>query len=125
MTLLEKLDRIPPVAFRILAAKNGRALGPDEIAERSGLSRSTVQRTSSLKSWAGVRVEIAEAFVKGCGYRITHYKEPLRRLRVLRERGLSGMKHLNVGPHAPLWKRGANGNRMKFLIKIITDERAD
>lgn len=120
MTLLDKLDRIPPMLFRILAAKNGVALGPDEIAARSGLSRSTVQRTSTLKTWAGVRLEVAEKFVMGCGYSLNNYKEPLRRLRVVQTHGVSALKHLKVSPNAPLWKRGANGNRLKFIKRIVT-----
>lgn len=120
MSLLEKLDAIPPCIFRILAAEHGVALGPDEIAKRSGLSRSTVQRTSTLKTWAGVKIEVAEKFVRGCGYSISNFKEPLRRMRVLQEHGLAGLKHLNVRSTAPLWKRGANGNRIKFIKRIIT-----
>lgn len=122
MRLLDRLDKIPPCVFRILAAENGVALGPDEIAKRSGLSRSTVQRISELKTWANVRIDVSERFVMGCGFDISNLKKPLRRLRILQERGLHGMKHLNIKPTAPLWKRGANANRIKFITRIITQQ---
>lgn len=116
----EKLNRIPPFAYRLIAARHSIAIGPDEIAERSGLSRSTVQRVSELKTWAGVKIEVAERFVRGCGFSIHRPKEAMRRMRVLQERGIKGLKHLNVSGSAPLWKRGANGNRIKFFKRIIT-----
>lgn len=118
--LVKKLDRVPPWAFRLLAARHGKALGPDRIAATSGLSRSTVQRISSLKTWAGVKVEVIEMFVHGCGFSITKYREPLKRLRSVQAHGLRGLRHMNVKKTAPLWKRGANGNRLKFISRIIT-----
>lgn len=120
MTLLERLNILPPYLMRVLAARYGRALGPDEIARRSGLSRSTIQRTSTRKSWAGIRIDVAIKYAKGCGFELGQNKNALRKLRLVQKNGIASLKHLKVSPNAPLFKRGANGNRLKFITKIIT-----
>lgn len=120
MSFLSKADRVSPIAFRLIAAHHGVAIGPDEIAKRSGLSRSTVQRISARNTWAGVDIDTVDAFIMGCGYSSDNYKEPLRRLRIIQKRGLRGLKHFNIKNTAPLWRRGANGNRLKFIKRIIT-----
>lgn len=106
--------------YRLCAAENGRALGPDELAKRSGLSRSSVQRISAKLKWDSITMAAAEKFVAACGFKFGSHKEINQRLRVLREHGVRGMKHLQVGSAAPLWQRGANANRIKFISKIIT-----
>ncbi len=120
MSFLDKANRVPPIAFRLIAARHGVAIGPNEIARRSGLSRSTVHRISSHTTWAGVAIDTIDKFVAGCGYSTDNYKVPLRRLKLVQENGIRSLKHLNVEKTAPLWKRGANGNRLKFIQRIIT-----
>lgn len=119
MSLLSRLDQTPPCVMRLLAARYSMAIGPDEISSRSGLSRSTVQRISAMKSWAGVRVEVVDRFSAGCGFGPGREKELQRRLRCLEKFGVASLKHLKTPKDAPLWRRGAAGNRKKFLVRII------
>jgi hypothetical protein len=108
--------------MRMLAAEYGKPLGPDEIARRSGLSRSTVQRISARKSWKGVSIDVAVKFASGCGFRFGDIKPLMRRLKYVERNGIAALKHLQVTKRAPLWKRGANANTKKFLIRIITSD---
>ena len=116
---------VPPCVMRLIAAERGRALGANEIASRSGLSKSTVLRTSSRKSWNGIKIEIAHKFASGCGYSLDNLSLAIKRLRYIEERGVSAMKHLNPPKSYPLWKKGAVGNTKKFLIRIITSDEAE
>lgn len=68
-SLLTKLNSCPPFLCRILARKNrGRAgLSHDELAERSGLARSTIAALSFKTSWEGIPVDTADRFAQACG----------------------------------------------------------
>lgn len=120
MNFLDKINQAPPIALRMIAADYGKPLGPDEIAKRSGLSRSTVQRLSARKSWNGIDIDVCFKFAMGCGYELGNIKTIMRRLKQVQEHGLFSLKHLRVTKRAPLWRRGANANTKKFLIRIIT-----
>lgn len=122
VTLLEKLNQVPPVIMRALAARKGKALSPDEIASKSGLSRSTVQRISSRRTWDGVTIRAACQFSYGCGFDLQHMKVVLKRVRDIQEKGLSGLKHMQVSSRSPLYRRGAVANQIKFINKVITSE---
>ena len=96
--------------------------GPDKIASKSGLSRSTVQRVSA-SHWDGIRIGVAQKFLTGMGYTWGSTKEIRRRIRALKGGGIGAVKHLNVSGKAPLWKRGSAGNTKKFLIKVIGNQQ--
>lgn len=69
MGLLEKLDQFPPTWCRLVARKkNGcRGMTTREIAEASGLPKSTVSDISKRTSWSGLQIETIEKFSTGCG----------------------------------------------------------
>jgi len=117
---LKEHNEIGPVFYRICAAERGRALGPDELAQRAGLSRSSIQRISAKLTWDGITMGVASRFVTACGFTFGSHKEINKRLKLLHEHGLRGLRHLNVKKTAPLWKLGANGNRLKFISRSIT-----
>ena len=120
MNWLEKQKQFPPILYRITASHRGVAIGPDQIASRSGLSRSTVQRISAKKSFESVSFGHMCRFISGCGYEVGSFKKIMQRLRVVQEHGLRGLKHLDVPSTAPLWKRGANGNRLKLIARVLS-----
>ena len=122
MNSLDRWNEVPPCVMRLIAAKNGRALGANEIAKLSGLSKSTVQRVSIRRRWNGVRIDVAHRFASGCGYNLDSLAPAVKRLKYIEERGVSAMKHLNPPKSYPLWKKGAIGNTKKFLIRIITSD---
>lgn len=119
---LDELNEIPPCVYRLFAAEYGKPLGPDEIAKRSGLSRSSVQRISTKRSWNGLTLEASSKFVSGCGFVFGTHKDIRRRLKYVQQYGVSSLKHLNVSKNAPLHRRGALGNTRKFLIKVIAGQ---
>ncbi|NDJ15523.1 MAG: hypothetical protein EBY17_30840 [Acidobacteriia bacterium] len=57
MTLLQKLDRIPP--FLCIAIGTGRKDGPSmlELAESTGIPIRTLERISSRTTWARIRTD--------------------------------------------------------------------
>lgn len=67
MTLLGKLERIPPFLCRLLARDGRHGLSHNDIAECSGLNRSTVKELSFATSWRGHTIETIVAFAEACG----------------------------------------------------------
>lgn len=110
----------PPIVYRMIASQNGIPIGLGEIVKRSGLSRSTIKRVSG-STWDNVRIGVYRKFVKGC-IGDTPAKDVRRKIRILEQKGISGMRHLQVHKTSPLWRRGATGNTRKFLVKIISKQ---
>lgn len=86
MTLLEKLDRLPPFVCRLLAR---RRAGPKvygmtmrEISLASGLSKSTVADLSFRTTWAEIPVGVAEKFSVACGVDLLDVQDSMRYLQV-------------------------------------------
>ncbi len=72
LTFIQKLDRFPPIAIRILArvpvdSGGVRAKTDEEIAGESGLSLCEVASLSHLDRWNTVPIATAFAFIGGCG----------------------------------------------------------
>ncbi len=68
-TLLERLNRMPPCACRLLARdRRGRhGLTHRQLAERSGLARSTVAFLSFRTKWDGLSIDVIQKFSVACG----------------------------------------------------------
>lgn len=75
-TLLEYMNRTPPLAVRAAAVRHvrGGADGPrvtrkplTDLLEASGIPRRTFQRLAYKADWTGVPVEVASAFCAACG----------------------------------------------------------
>lgn len=110
----------PPIVYRMIASHNGVSIGLSEIVRRSGLSRSTIKRVSG-GPWENVRIGVYKKFIKGC-VGDTPSKDVRRKIRILEQKGISGMRHLQIHKTAPLWRRGATGNTRKFLVKVISKQ---
>lgn len=70
--LLIRLDRLPPCACRLLARKELGKRGKShmDIANESGLGKSTVAKFSRLTTWRGMKIEDIDAFASACGVNI-------------------------------------------------------
>lgn len=92
LTIQERLQRFPPIVCRLLARKRDKARGivpltTAEIAQRAGLSVSTVASLAPLLSWDTVPATQAIAFAKGCGINLDdrdslrHHSAYMKRLK--------------------------------------------
>lgn len=85
-TLLEFMDACPPALVRIAATEFRKRFKDGECRKKlkpfpaiiadSGLSRRAVQRLATKKTWEGVKVGVASAFIKGCGFDLLHNHRP-------------------------------------------------
>jgi hypothetical protein len=107
--LLKRLNQLPPFICRFIArrrlARTNRfkPLSHVEIAQRSGLPRSSVADLSLRISWEGVDLDVADRFAAACGVNLT---KPGQHLRWLRE-GRFG--HLKEG----------NAHQRKFFARLM------
>ncbi len=85
MSLLQRLDRMPPFVCRLLARKNrGRSpMSHLEIARGSGLAKATVAELSFKRTWAGVPVATVSRFSQACGVDL---ERPRRQIDFLKRR---------------------------------------
>jgi hypothetical protein len=77
MSLVKKLDAIPPCLVRLIARDPrhpGRRLPLLAIAERAGLSYGATRRLSLKRSWGNVTPRIIDSFCSACGVDILHPK---------------------------------------------------
>lgn len=85
MTLTEKLNRFPPIMCRLVArtgvGRASRGLSHSEIAQLSGLERSTVAKLSKRETWEGCTLETIDAFSTACGVDLLHTTDQVRFLR--------------------------------------------
>lgn len=84
VSLLQKLDRLPPYCVRVLARHKGkrRALTTEEIATKSGLSEGTIKFISRQRTWDRIKVGVAVKFSEACGVDLMRQKRPREYLRV-------------------------------------------
>lgn len=80
-----RLDTFPPCAIRLLARNKGqhvrfseRAMNDQQIAAASGLSVTVVRLLSHMTTWNGVEMQVARAYLKGCGIDLTDRRDVLR-----------------------------------------------
>ena len=95
MTLLEKLNRLPPCICRLLAQRSGVLATDAELQLMTGWSQSKFERIAFSGTWAGVSVSDVDAFLEACGVSwASQRRERWRLLRAMRG-GLDGLKRLS------------------------------
>ena len=67
MSLILKLDKLPPNLVRLIARDGRRALSNRDIANKSGLTLKRVGQISRMETWASLQVAEANAFAEACG----------------------------------------------------------
>lgn len=115
MTLLERLDQIPPFMAIAFAYSFRRPRTIREIAKLCGLRENTVKRYAGLTTWSGLTVKDASACIKACG--VSHPKRSLERIRrtLASKNGL-----LQLRENAPRWEKAAHAKKIKRLLKLLS-----
>ena len=112
MTLLEKLNRLPPCLCRIFAKKNGRLMTDPELMEATGWGKKRLRKVYQSPSWAGIRVEDVDRFLTACGLRWSSQRRQLFRLWYHQDH-FDNMQHLK----ADCGWRGSQLRHHKRIIK--------
>lgn len=103
------MDRLPPCLCRLFARKQSdRGWVPkshQDIANDSGLPKSTVADMSRKQSWRGFRIDEADQFSRACGVNLADIYEAPRRLRSHRTR----LQHLQEG----------NGHQRRMISDLL------
>jgi NhaP-type Na+/H+ or K+/H+ antiporter len=98
MTLLEKLDRLPPCFCRLLAQERGELMTDCELEVITGWSAAKLRRVAEAKSWARIKVNDVDAFLIACGLcwsaQRRHIWKAMRLLRTGGVHSLRRMRHL-------------------------------
>lgn len=94
LTLLDRIQMIPPYAVRLLAHDRRRwqHMTSEQIAQRSGLSIGEVKSISVSDTWMNVKMEKAIRFSAACGVDMSHLRRPMELIR--RTNGLRNARHL-------------------------------
>ncbi len=93
MTLLEKLDRLPPIVCRMMAKCDGQFMSDPQIMALTDWGKAKLTRIYNATSWAGISVGDADLFLRACGLSWSSQ----RRVRWLLRRvggDISKMRHL-------------------------------
>src|ERR1044072_5218491 len=102
LPILSRLDRVPPFAYRLLSkiriSGTYRAMTLSEIAARSGLHETTIERVSMKKTWGGITINTADKFIHGCGFDPFKQSRAIEMLRRISQskRGIGGVRHLLI-----------------------------
>lgn len=69
MTLLDKLNALPPMFCRYVArtANGRRGLTTSELETKSGLSRTTIKELTYRVTWNNITNEVTHRFMQACG----------------------------------------------------------
>lgn len=94
LTLLDRMQMLPPYAVRLLAHDRRRwqHMTSEQIARKSGLSICEVKTISVAESWLNVKLEKAIRFTAACGIDMAHLQRHLELIR--RTNGLRKARHL-------------------------------
>ena len=113
MTLTAKLDRLMPCLARILAKHNGRLMTDPELMRRTGWSRNKLRAVYQSSSWAGVKVEDVDTFLKACDMSWSTQRRQRWLLQLaLSHGGIKTMQHLKCDT-------GWRGNQLKQHLDRI------
>ena len=86
MTIFDRLNQLPPSLCRLVAHNRKRPLSHQDIANASGLAKSTVVKISQMDRWDSLPLCTIEAFSKACG---VNFMSPKRSLLIIRRSGMA------------------------------------
>ena len=120
MTLLEKLNRLPPVISRLFAKHNGRLMSDVELCRRTGWGKKRLRRVYRASSWGHVTVEEVDVFLTACGLSWSSQKKQrwLIKLALDRTNGKElDMRHLRA---RTFWEDGMIKAMNKHVKRLLT-----
>lgn len=105
-TILDIANKFPPCLCRYLARKNHghKPLSVREIAQKSGLSKSTVAELAVKETWSGVSIDTVVRFSQACGVDLLRPRDTISYLRRARK--------VHIENADPIQK--------KFFLKLFT-----
>ena len=104
MSLVTKLDKLPPNLVRVLARNGRRSLSNRDIAAESGLTVKRIGQISRMRSWGGLQISEAAAFAEACGVDLINQAKT--------------RKYLMRGPAMVHLKKATNREYLLSLTKI-------
>lgn len=104
MSLVTKLDKLPPNLVRVLARNGGKSLSNRDISAKSGLTVKRIGQISRMGSWGGLQVSEAAAFAAACGVDLINQAKT--------------RKYLMRGPAMAHLKKATNREYLLSLTKI-------
>lgn len=117
MTLLEKLDRLPPAFARLFAKHERHLASDDEMMRRTGWGETKLRRISRADSWRGVAVADVDCFLKACGLTWSAQRRQRWLLKLAANgTGLERMRHLR---HKKFWQACQVQKHIRRLKRIF------
>lgn len=101
MTLLQRLDRLPPFLVLAMARRQRQALSRAEISKASGVSVRQLVRLGMRRTWAGVQVGVMVSVAEACGVNLHQQKRALAFLKETLRNPLRPLSHLS--PQRLVW----------------------
>lgn len=117
MTLIERLDQIPPFLAIAFAYSFRRPKTMREISKVSGLAEVTIKKYAKLTTWNGIAINDASDCLHACGVDVCHIKRSLERIRrtLASKNGL-----LQARKHAPPWVKAMQAKKIKRILKLLS-----
>lgn len=118
MTLLDKLNRLPPVVARLLAKSNGKLMSDIELCKRTGWGKKRLRRVYRAGSWRNVTVEEVDVFLAACGLTWSSQRRERWLLKLAWNRsGLADMRHLRASTG---WEASMINKLNKHVEKFLS-----
>jgi hypothetical protein len=113
MTLVEKLDRLPPCIVRVMAKHNNRMITDPELMRRTGWGRRKLMAVYKSASWDGIKVGDVDNFLKACGMSWSSQRRQRWLLQLaIKNGGIHKMQHLKTDT-------GWRGNQLRLHLMRI------
>jgi hypothetical protein len=119
MTLLEKLNRLPPCVCRLLAENNGELATDHELLLLTGWRRKKLDRISMATTWAEVSISDADDFLRACGLTWSTQRRQLWLLQVAALKGFRGIRRMRHLQKPIAQKAGRVLRLLKRVGKIM------
>lgn len=126
MTLVEKLDRLPPMFARLLAKNRGRLMTDTELAKRTGWGMRHLKRVYQAATWRDITAQEVDTFLSACGLSWSSQRRQRWLLQLAFERkgieGIFSMYHLRP---KNWWQAHQLNTHRRRLTKLLQEHEQD
>lgn len=121
MTLLDKLDRIPPWLCRLMAkSSDGRLMSNSELCKRTGWGKGRVRKLCESTSFRHCTVEEVDVFLTACGFHWSNQRRLIFLIgRAVKTSGIQAMRHLRYAPGAG-WQASMIKRHQQRIEKLLS-----